>query len=201
MWVFDNVLDAYDRSTEEGRETLFIAIQKWLAAQSMIKKVLPPHANEDDFKTETFFALDKIALSDKPREKKISNMFALSRFLYCPQFSKLNCIETVKWLVSYWDDGYEDSEWETNEKGIDKWALKELEWEECRVSESEMLFYSLWKRWEITELEYNVMHELQEPYITWEEVGKRLWITKNRVYVIRRRMKYIIKAMKILNKI
>ena len=139
MWIFDKILDAYDKSLDEWRTTLFTAIEKWLAWNSKVKNFLPYHATYDDLKSEMFLALDTIAISDKPRGKKISNMFATSRFIKTPPFYALKCSEN-------WTVFTPDLCW-----------VEELSSAEYSVDEEEMFYLALYNRNIISKEEYDIM--------------------------------------------
>lgn len=145
MWIFDKILDAYDKSLDEWRTTLFNAIEKGLAWNSKVKNFLPDHATYDDLKSEMFLALDNIATSDKPRGKKISNMFATSRFIKTPPFYALRC----------WESGTVFTP--------DLCWVEDLSTEEYKLDEEELFYIALRDRNIISSYEYAVMELYAKP--------------------------------------
>ena len=175
MWIFDKILDAYDKSLDEWRATLFNAIEKWLAWNSKVKNFLPDHATYDDLKSEMFLALDNIATSDKPRGKKISNMFATSRFIKTPPFYALKCSEN--WTVFT----------------PDLCGVEELSTAEHSLDEEEMFYIALRDRNIISSYEYAVMELYAKPewdvFAIAEEFETDIKEIKNIIARVRKRIK------------
>lgn len=175
MWIFDKILDAYDKSLDEWRTTLFNAIDKWLAWNSKVKNFLPDHATYDDLKSEMFLALDNIATSDKPRGKKISNMFATSRFIKTPPFYSLKCSENGTVFTP------------------DLCGVEELSTAEYSVDEEEMFYIALRDRNIISSYEYAVMELYAKPewdvFAIAEEFGTDIKEIKNIIARVRKRIK------------
>lgn len=177
MWIFDKILDAYNEDTNTWREVLYNALQNWLARNSRCKNFLPPHVTEEDFNIELLFAIDKIALSDKPRKKKISNMFALSRFIWIWPYHTLWCWE--QWKACYLEDFMSDI----------------LEDKDTHITEEEMLYHSLYKRWELTQKEYDVMIASMDKTYKALDIAKKLQLSVQEVYAIKQRAKTKIRTL------
>ena len=175
MWIFDKILDAYDKSLDEWRITLFNAIDKWLAWNSKVKNFLPDHATYDDLKSEMFLALDNIATSDKPRGKKISNMFATSRFIKTPPFYSLKCSENGTVFTP------------------DLCGVEELSTAEYSVDEEEMFYIALRDRNIISSYEYAVMELYAKPEWDVFAIAEEFWTDikeiKNIIARVRKRIK------------
>lgn len=179
MWIFDKILDAYDKSLDEWRTTLFTALEKGLAWNSRVKNFLPDHATYDDLKSEMFLALDSIATSDKPRGKKISNMFATSRFIKTPPFYALRCSENGTVFTP------------------DLCGVEELSTAEYSVDEEEMFYIALRDRNIISDEECDVMILRSKPIHSPDSIAEELWLEVTQVKNIIARVKKRIKIMEL----
>ena len=101
--IFDQILDRYEKSEEEGRVFLYEVIEK-ITRRSSLKKSLPKYIKEEDFLSETFLVMDNIIRSDIPRKDKITKLFACSRFTNVPQKSKLGLSNRVVYNLDTYDN-------------------------------------------------------------------------------------------------
>lgn len=176
MWVFDDILDKYDEGVDIWREYLY-SIMDSITASSKCRAMLPPVTTKDDFLSETFLTLDKIILSDKPRNKKISNMFAITRLMWVWQFGKLRKDASI---VKPLDD--------IPERESDCYYGSDT------ISDRDIIYYSMMKNWLISQREYEISWYAYNPLYTTEDVAKMFNTSVTAIYAVKHKLKKIAKV-------
>ena len=113
-------------------------------------------------------------MSDKPRGKKISNMFALTRLMWVWQFAKLRKEASVVKTFDSVPGSTEDSDY----------------WAEI-VSEKDIIYHSMLKAWLISEREYEISRYAYDPLYTTEDVAKMFNTTITAIYSVKYKLKHI----------